>query len=319
MGMSTKEVIALLGTIGGVIVVAGLVAGVGPLSVADSDDKNSNLKPMGDATADLRVIADDADTVYMAAPDAQVADEYGDYTETASTIESETEGDVYTVDITNGEGTISASNVGPNQDFKPGETYTVWSDGTGANVEFDEVTIPAETEAFKIENEISEEVVVNTLGTPVDGDLTQEITALDGDYAGQTTISDNGNPGVSTIYEDGEFRFYAEQEVDEGTQVLGEVSNVAVDSAVNNIELTVTADGEQVFSESASGSDAADIEDDLQEDIATNPVFADNSVEMEATVEFDDTETVSDTTAGFVNLTTKDLYGNNVFDVSITA
>lgn len=318
MGFSTKEGFAygfLL--LVGVAAVVGLATGQFSLNTAEGGE---DMRSMADATADLRVIADNADTVYMAAPDAEIADEYGDYTADAATIQSNTDGDVYTVDITDGEGTISSSNIGPNQDFVPGETYTVWTDGSSANLEFDEVTIPAETETFKIENEISEEVVVDTLEQVTYGDTEEEILTADGQVSSDDTdVSTGFDSRVTEIYDSGEFTLSSEVEVDAGTVLLGEVSTASAHSDVQNVDLEIMADGQPVYDQSESGSDAGDLAMDfVEDDMVRNPEFASDNVEIVADVEFDDTRSSGDTNVDLVNLTVQDLFGNQVYTATVT-
>jgi len=322
--MQTKKGMSggVVGLLGLAILAGAVLVGTGAVSLSALGGEDANMRSMADATADLRVIADDADTVYMAAPDAEVPDEYGDYTADASTISSETDGDVYEVTVTDGEGTINNNNIGPNQDFKPGETYTVWSEGTNAELEFDEVTIPAETESFKVENEISEEVVVETLGTAVYGDTEEEILTASGEVASDDTdVSTGFNDRVTDIYDDGEFTLSTEVEVDEGDSVLGEVSSVSVDGSdvVNNVNLEIRADGETVYSESADAGDISDLNMDLVEDeMERNPVFSSEDIEVVADVEFDDTRTSGDSNVDMFSMTLNDLYGNSVYSTTVT-
>lgn len=287
----------------------------------DEDVVQVHMRPMGEATAPLEIFADGATTVYFAAPDAEIPDEYGDYTETASVIESETDGDVFTVDISDDRGEIDTSDIGPNQDFVPGETYTVWSnDGEDAYLEFHgEVTIPAETEAFKVENQISEQITLDTIEKEEYGDTIEEVRTAEGETASGDTEVDTGLPDrIEDIYDDGEFILWTEIEVDDGTALLGEVDSISVHDDVEEVSLTITVDGEEVYSESEDADDVSDLElEFVEDDMERNPVRASSEIVVEMDVEFDDDRESTDANVNLVEMTIVDLFGEVVYDVTV--
>lgn len=249
------------------------------------EDGEFTMLDFNDYPVDVELKSDQissGDTVYLVSADAEAPDNYGNHEAdvSASDIESDFGNDAEVIassddaisSVNDGSLVISSDAIGENEDFQAGQEYRVFSDNAdSAYTSFDTVTLPSEVEKFKYEQDSPSETLTV--------DFLQDATySLDG-----TTTSSDGN----------DHEFERAVEVTDGTSVMGDINVSSVGADVTEVSVTVTADGEQVYSETSDGSEDGETiasalsEDLVEEDMGKNPVTAEESVTVAVEVDAD--------------------------------
>lgn len=275
------------------VVAVGMV-GSQSMNIFSSGEDQADAPDVGDFveidyneyTTDFEVLAEGATEVHFVNAE-ELPEEYGDYTESASAITDELDSDeVESVAVSDDKATVDATEIGENEFFVAGETYDVIVEGD--HLTFEEVTVPETIEKFAYEqgNAQTESVEVMEAGAAsVDS---EEVLTADGETAGEdTTVNTGLDSRVTTIEEDDEFSFEAEVEVEDGTALFGAAEVTQAGDSVEEVAMTVRADGEVVYSDSAS-EDFTDLGDDfVEEEMEYNPVMAEDDIIVTLDVEYD--------------------------------
>lgn len=316
--------------------VAGLGIGGSALNVFDSGDENPDAPDVGEFveidyneyTTDFKILSDalsDTDTVHVVSADAELPEDYNDHTVAASDLKSDFDSDVdvYSLDANaDGEVVIDKSRIGANEDFQAGQEYRVFTDATTDYTSFASFTMTDQIEKFAYEEGNAQTANVELLESETPGELTEEVLTADGEVAGEDTTVDTGlSSRITTIENDGEFTFEATQEIDSGDVVLGDVAVSSVHSSVSEVSMTVRADGEVVYSDSATEDFTNNLGGDfVEEEMNSNPVLAENDVSVTVDVEYDASAT-SGSAADLVALDVSELDGTSFYapTISVTA
>jgi hypothetical protein len=278
--MATKQNATLLGI--GVLLVAVVASGGAFNSIMPGGDDGNNQTDgefqqisFNEYSVPVEIQDDelaDSDTVYVVSADAEADEDYGNYEEAASSITDFGDAEVHSFDPNaDGEISIAADRIGENEDFQAGQELRVFTDDTADYTSFETVSLPETIEKFKYQQ-----------------DNPSETLAVD--FLQNAQYEDDG----TTTSSDGDDKTYEKvRTVTEGTSVMGDINVSNVGADVTEVSVTVTADGEQVYSESSDGSEdgetiASALSADLvEEEMSSNPVTAEDSVTVSVEVEAD--------------------------------